>query len=389
VAPVDGLFPAEQVERASRYHRPLYAAVAAATALDLLLFGLLSFTGVGDRLYGAVSGGSWRAGTVGYAAMVLAIASLVGLPLAFWTGYLHEHAWGFSTQSLTGWLLDRCKAFALGLVFGAIAILGLIGAARLSPTWWPLLAAAAAAALILALGVLAPVLLEPLFNRFRPLTDQQLSSRLRQLASQAGVPIERVLVADASRRTSKANAYVSGLGRTRRIVLYDTLVDDTGGPEIELVVAHELGHRKHHDPAKLTLLAIAGTSIYILITWAFLHWAALLAAIDASGPDDPRITPFLLFLTTALGLLASPPGAALSRHLERQADAFSLKLTNDPATFESIHRRLALSNLVDLAPPRLAYLTWFSHPTPAERIATAREHPRAAAQDRHCGECLG
>jgi STE24 endopeptidase len=374
---VAGLFTAGQVERARRYHQPLYLATATGVALELALFGLLSFTAIGNRLYAGVSDWPWWPRALAFALLVLAIGRAVDLPLAFWAGYLHEHRWGFSTQTLGGWLLDRVKGLALALAFGALGLLGLVGAARLWPSWWPVIAAAGAAVIILALGVLAPLLLEPLFNRFQPITDQQLAARLHELADRANLPVERILVADASRRTRKVNAYVSGLGRTRRLVLFDTLLADADEPEVELVVAHELGHRKRQHLAKLALLAILGAAVFVLLAWALLRWPPLLAALNASGPDDPRITPFLLFLGAALDLLASPPSAALSRHWERQADVFSIQLTHAPEAFVSTHRRLALSNLADLAPPRLAYLTWYSHPTPPERIATARTQQNA------------
>jgi STE24 endopeptidase len=180
------------------------------------------------------------------------------------------------------------------------------------------------------------------------------------------------LVADASRRTTKLNAYVSGLGRTRRLVLFDTVLGEANRPEVELVVAHELGHRQARHVAKATVLGMLGAAVFVTALWALLDLPALRSALGVTGARDPRIVPFVLLLGSLLSLASSPFGAALSRNWERQADAFSLELTRDPATFESTHRRLALANLADLAPPRFFYLAWFSHPTPPERIAAAR-----------------
>lgn len=222
------------------------------------------------------------------------------------------------------------------------------------------------------MSFVAPLILEPLFLRFAPLTDRELAASLRALAERAGVPVRRILVADASRRTRKLNAYVSGLGRTRRLVLFDTLVSDADPREVQLVVAHELGHRRTHHVAKATLLGMIGEAAFVVAVWALLGWPALRTSIGASGAGDPKVMPFLPFLGSVLGLLGSPLGAALSRRWERQADAFSLELTRDLETFESTHRRLALSNLADLDPPRLLYLAWFSHPTPPERITAAQ-----------------
>jgi STE24 endopeptidase len=184
-----------------------------------------------------------------------------------------------------------------------------------------------------------------------------------------------VLVADASRRTRKANAYVSGLGPTRRLVLYDTLLARTGRPEIGLVLAHELGHRRAHHLLQAALLGIAGVAGFVLVLWTLLRWPDLRTAIGApGGAGDPRVVPFVLLLAAVLEIPAAPLGSALSRSWERQADRFSLELTHDLTTFEATHRLLATTNLSDLDPPRPIYLAFFGHPTPVERIQAARRH---------------
>jgi STE24 endopeptidase len=304
--------------------------------------------------------------------LVLTLMTLVGLPVGVWAGHRHEQAWGFSTQSLWGWLLDRAKGLGVGLVLGGCALMGLLAATRVWPSAWPVLVGIAAVGLLLVLGFVAPLVLEPLFNRFRPLDDSELAADLRELAVQAGVPIRHVLVSDASRRTRKVNAYVSGLGHTRRVVVYDTLLADSQPRELRLVIAHELGHRRLHHGAKSIALALLGAVAFIAVVWALLDSSALRSAIGVDGAGDPRAIPFLLLVGTVLGLLASPFASGLSRRWERQADAFSLDLTHDSDMYTSTYLRLALTNLADLDPPRLAYLMWASHPTPAERITAVR-----------------
>jgi Zn-dependent protease with chaperone function len=152
----------------------------------------------------------------------------------------------------------------------------------------------------------------------------------------------------------------------------------------QLVVAHELGHRRAHHVAKSTLLGMVGAAAFVIVAWALLRWPALRQSIGAASAGDPRMVPFVLLLASALGLLASPLGAALSRRLERQADTFSLELTHDLETFESTHRRLALSNLADLDPPQIVYLAWFSHPSrrselTAPRTAVHRPRPPSSS----------
>jgi STE24 endopeptidase len=176
------------------------------------------------------------------------------------------------------------------------------------------------------------------------------------------VPVREVLVADASRRTTKVNAYVSGIGRTRRVVLFDTLLQAADPGAVQVVVAHELGHRRDGHVAKLTLLAMAGAAVAVAVLWAVL----------GTRMGDPRTLPEALLLLLALELVGLAPGAWLSRRFERAADRCSLDLTEEPSAFARAHLELARRNLSDLEPPRLVYLLLFSHPTPPERLALGR-----------------
>ena len=366
------IFDSEQVERARRYHRPAYLARVIGIALGLLVLGLLSFGGLGDWLFGLVDGLAWWGETIAFSALVALVGSLVATPIAFWRGYLHERSWGFSTQTLGGWVSDRAKGVAIGLALTVIPMFGLIASIQIFPSWWPLVAALGGAAIVFVVTFLAPVLLEPVFNRFAPLQDDVLASDLRRLADRAGVPVRDVLVADASRRTTKHNAYVSGLGKTRRVVVWDTLLDRGVPGEVRLVVAHELGHRRFRHVAIGTAIAMAGTALFVFGLWVLFQWDELLAAIGADGPGDPRVIPFVLFAGAVAELALRPFALALSRRWERDADRFSLELTGDPEAYEATHRSLALSNLGDLDPPKAAYLFFFSHPTAPERLAAGR-----------------
>jgi Zn-dependent protease with chaperone function len=366
------IFDSEQVERARRYHRPAYLARVIGIALGLLVLGSLSFGGFGDWLFGLVDGLPWWGEAIAFSALVALVGSLVATPIAFWRGYLHERRWGFSTQTLGGWASDRAKGVAIGMALTVIPMFGLIASVHVFPSWWPLVAAVGGAAIVFVVTFLAPVLLEPVFNRFAPLRDEALAEDLRQLADRAGVPVRDVLVADASRRTTKHNAYVSGIGKTRRVVVWDTLLDRDAPGEVRLVVAHELGHRRFRHVAIGTAIAMGGTALFVLGLWVLFQWDELLAAIGADGPGDPRVIPFVLFAGTVAELVLRPFALALSRRWERDADRFSLELTGDPEAYEATHRNLALSNLGDLDPPKAAYLFFFSHPTAPERLAAGR-----------------
>jgi STE24 endopeptidase len=341
-------------------------------ALDSAVLALLAFGPPGDWIAALLHGVPFWVEALAWPAVVLTIGWLVGLPASYWRGFVHEKAWGFSTQSARGWLADRLKGLATGVVITSAMIAGFVALARAFPRAWPAIVAPGAAFVVLLLSFVAPVVLEPIFNRFRPLADEALAQELRVLSVRAGVPIRDILVADASRRTRKENAYVAGLGRTRRVVLYDTLVARNDPAYVRLVVAHELGHRRKRHVAFGTVLAMVGAAGAVLVLWGLLTWGPVLWAIDASGPGDPRVTPFVVLIGGVLQILGMPLLSALSRRLETSADRFSLELVADLDVFESSHRSLAVSNLSDLDPPRLVYLMAFSHPTAPQRIEAAR-----------------
>jgi STE24 endopeptidase len=292
--------------------------------------------------------------------------------LSAWRGWLYEGRWGFSTQTLRGWLWDKVKGLLLGVGLSSLGLVLLLGAVRAWRSWWPAVAAPGAAACVLARSLLAPLLFERLFNRFWPLADAELAGELRDLSERARVPVRRILVADASRRTRKHNAYVSGLGPTRRLVLFDTLLEDVPREELRGVVAHELGHRRFGHVARGTALAMLGAVAAVFALRIVFAWDGLVRAAGADGPGDPRIVPLVLLVLWLLGIGALPFETWLSRRWERAADRFAVELTHDAETMQRLHRRLALANLADLDPPRLLYLLLFTHPTPPERIAAAR-----------------
>ena len=358
----DSFAPAE-IERARRYHRPLYAALFLDWALQAGVLALVAF--------GAPNGwtaGPWWARVLELVALTLGLSALVRLPLSAWRGWARERRWGFSTQSFGSWLEDLAKGLFLGLALSGLALLALVWSARTWPSWWPAVAAPAAALLALVLSLLAPLLFERLFNRFSPLEDEALARDLRELSVQAEVPVRTILVSDASRRTTKHNAYVSGLGPTRRLVVFDTLLGDASVGELRAVVAHELGHRRFRHVAVGTALAMVGAAVGVLVVWLVLRWSPG----PAMGAGDPRAVPLIMLVLWLLEVVALPWETWLSRRWERTADRFALELTGDRATLETMHRRLALANLADLDPPRALYVLLFTHPTPPERIAAAR-----------------
>jgi STE24 endopeptidase len=312
---------------------------------------------------------------------VLVVRAAVGLPFSV-RAFRQDARAGLATQGLGGFLRDWAKGRAVGLVLTVLPITALVLGARWQPPGWPLVAAAAAVLLVLALAVAGPVLIEPLFNRFNPLEPGPLRARLLELAATMRVPVGDVLVADASRRTTRVNAYVSGLGRTRRVVVYDTLLaaagsgapDGTGSgaDEVALVVAHELAHVRHRDVLWGTIGAAALAAVSVLAAIALFDLGSVQRALGVTGLGDPLVAPGLLLLASLGGLVAAPVASAISRWAEARADWVSLEVTRDPATAVAVERRLALENRADLRPNRLLMLLFASHPSTMARIAQAR-----------------
>lgn len=345
-------FSQEDHDRAARYHRPLYAAAAIRLLIVVAVFG--AFT----RL--SLGGLGWFGAAAVWPVLVLGAVGAACLPLDVWRGLVRERRFDLSTQTLRGWIADRTKGEAIELVLAAVVWVAAVGLARAFPRWWPLPAAAGLALFVLLMSFVAPVVLEPLFNRFSPLEDERLAGELRALAERAGVPVHDVLVADASKRTTRTNAYVSGLGPTRRVVVWDTLLADASEQELKLIVAHELGHRRDRHVLKGTLLGMGGSVALVLLLRL------------ALGTPEPSDFPLAALLFTGVELVSLPGLGWISRRWERAADRRSLELTSDLDAFVGAHVALARKNLSDLDPPRLAYLMLFTHPTPPERLALAR-----------------
>ena len=248
--------------------------------------------------------------------------------------------------------------------FGSIVVL--VALARKFPRGWWMPAAALSAVLVIGGSFVYPYVVEPVFNTFHSLPQGELRTQLLDLARSDHQPLSDILVADASRRTTTENAYVSGFGASRRLVLYDTLIRQDSPAEIRVLTAHELGHAKYGDVLHGTLegaLAVAAAmcALFLLL---------------GSGLGDPRRVPTVLALYAVVGFAVSPLTNVVSRHIEARADAHSLALTRDPQTYVAAQKKLAISGLDDLDPSPVLYALFFSHPSPVQRLAMARDWSR-------------
>jgi STE24 endopeptidase len=384
VAVGEVLTPA-QLDRAESY-----ATAARAWSWSGLAVTLL----VGVMLAGAARKGGWLRRRLdrwrgpewlrvaGAAALVGTAVWLVGLPFAV-GGWRLRRSVGLSTQDLTGYARDRVVWQALELGVTVLLLLGLWLLVRRLPRRWPLAAAAATAVATLVISFGWPVLVEPLFNRFEPMADGSLRRSILQAAEQEGVPVEDVLVADASRRTTALNAYVSGYGATRRVVVYDTLVEDRPDDEVLSVAAHELAHARYDDPLVGALLGAAGAvggvgalAVLLCLGPVRRRWGA---------PGGPAGVPLVLATVAVVGVLTAPVASGISRAVETRADVTALATTQDPGAFARMQRELAVRNLSDPTPPAWSQWWWGTHPTVLERVAIARAWQQGSADGRRRG----
>jgi STE24 endopeptidase len=336
-------FSPAEIDRARSFRRPQLALFAGMLAVQGAVLGV--FARRPPRVAPAASG----------AALSLALAT-APLPLAA-IARRRSIRFGLVTQPWGGWAADVGKSLAIGAVEGAAAGAGVMALVRrFGPRWW-LPGSAAAVATGAALTYAAPVVLAPMFNRFTELPAGAARDDVLELAGKAGLDVGKVLEVDGSRRTTAANAYVTGLGPSKRVVLYDTLIRDFTREETRLVVAHELAHVRHRDIHRqlLYLALVAPPAAYAV------------SALAGPQPSLPALTAASLAILAPIGIVAN----GLSRAVERRADAYALQATGDHEAFVDFQRRITIKNIGDPDPPRWLHLLLGTHPTTVERIGLA------------------
>ena len=305
-----------------------------------------------------------------YLLVLTGISQALSFPLDFWSAHRLEHQFGLSNQRFLGWLKDWLKALAISLALALAAVELIYWMLRRLPDIWWLVCAAAFVAFFILLAQLAPVLLFPLFFKFEPLQDEELQRRLLQLSERVGARVRSVWLWKLSEKSKKANAALMGWGRTRRIVLADTLLEKHQPDEVEVVLAHELAHHVHHDLWRGMALQTA----LILVGFYAVHraLAAWSEPLGFAGPADFANLPLLLLVSGGVSLLALPAANAFSRSRERQADAFALGATGNRQAFIGAMEKLAEQNLAQRRPHPWIEFLFHSHPSVEKRIAFAQ-----------------
>jgi STE24 endopeptidase len=369
-------------DKATRYHRlrrraDLLGTVAAGAVLLALALG-----GGGARLreLGAALS-QWAPETLNDVVMVMLVTiivmlilAIVELPFAYYQGHLLEHRYGLSTQSTRHWLSDQGKGILLGLALGTVGTSVVYAALRQWPDHWWWISAAVFAAATIGLAQLAPVALLPIFYTFKPLDRPVLVERLMKLAASARTNVNGVFEWVLSSHTKKANAALAGLGRTRRILLSDTLLADYSEDEIEVILAHELAHHVHRDLWRG--IAVQTVALFGGFFVASLVLGAVADRLELRGISDPAGLPILMLVAGVWSFVLLPVVNAISRAQERAADRYALKTTRNVDAFVTAMKRLSQQNLAEEYPSQLVRWLFYSHPPIRERIDAARAFGR-------------
>jgi STE24 endopeptidase len=362
-------------DKSARYHRlkrrGAVLALAAAGAVPALF--LFSGASAATRDFATTLAAGSPTGTVALYVIVLALVQeAVALPLAFHHSFILEHRYGLSSEPLASWFGDHLKSVAIGLFVATAGAAIVYFTLREWPAWWWLISAVIFMGAVAVLAKIAPLVLLPLFYTLTPLDRASLRLRLEALSKKAGVPVLGVYEWSLGEKTRRANAALVGTGRTRRILVSDTLLAEYSDDEIEVILAHEIAHHVHGDILKglaieAVLLVAAFGAAAVALQWMWLD-------VRLQSPADVAGLPLLLLAGGSVMVAATPLLNALSRLNERRADGYALRLTRQSAAFVSAMRRLAAQNLAEERPSRLTLWLFHSHPPIEERIAAARDH---------------
>jgi len=325
-----------------------------------------------DYLY-RLTNSEWLV-VAGFVLVFSGIYFVIDLPLGYYSGFVLPHRFELSNQTPKDWVIDQVKGVAVGGILGLVVIEIVYSVLRISPDLWWLWAGLILMLFNVILANLAPVLLMPLFYKFVPLDEEHndLMTRLMKLADKAGTGVRGIYKFDMSRRTKAANAAVTGLGNTRRILLGDTLINEFSDDEIETVLAHELAHQVYRDIPYGILVESVITLGGLYLAALVLEWSVV--ALGFNSISDVAAMPLLGLVMGLYGLIIMPLGNAYSRSREIRADEYALKMTGNGATYASALSRLANQNLAEADPEPWVEILLYSHPALNKRIAMAENY---------------
>lgn len=356
-------------EKAKKYAKARRCLVLSDLGLTGALLLFLVFSGLSARLAGLFTLPVVAAATT-YFVILMVIYRVLLAPLDYYGGFVLSHRYGLSTQKFTGWLADEAKAEVLSLVFGAGIVAAIYWFITSFPLMWWLLGWGVIVLLGVILTNLAPIIIVPLFFKMKPLSDADLKLKLEQLARRVETRVVGIYSLELSSKRTTANAALMGLGNTKRIVLSDTLLQRYSLPEIEIIVAHELGHHRHSDIFRLFVTQSAIWLIGFYVTNLALK--ASVVPLGFNSISDVAALPLLMLIFGTFSLLVAPLINSYSRHLEVAADEYAMRLTDNPKSFINAMTKLTDQNLAVAQPNHWVELLTYNHPSYSKRVEHAR-----------------
>ncbi len=366
------LLDQEKQEQARRYEREKHLLGLLGLFLSLGVLLAFYFSGLSSALANLFLDKSIVYVFFVYVFVFQAILFVFGFPLNFYSGYIHEHKWGFSNHTKKSWLWEQMKSYCVGLVIFLILLGMLFWILERYPQHWWWIAGIAMAFVSIILSTLFPVLILPIFNKYVPVENKELTDALERILSKGGLKSSGFFMEDMSRQTKKENAFLAGLGRTRRVVLGDNLMTNMTIPEIVSIIAHEVGHYKHRHIWKNIMLGM----LQQLVVFFCLNLVmkASFSSFLSSTRANLSLFPFFAILMGALsGFLFGPLSNALSRRFEREADRYAWGSIPDKDAFSSALAGLANRNLSNAYPSWWVKLLFYSHPPIGERLRMTKE----------------
>jgi len=305
-----------------------------------------------------------------YIALTTLFITCIYFPFSFYRGFILRHQFDLSTQTLAGWLRDFGLGEGINLLLSLVVYGGFYSLVKVMPRQWPIWLGAGFAVLLIGYYLLQPLLITPLFYEISPITDEGLQDRILRMADRAGMLVDDISVIDASSKTTTVNAYVTGFGRASKIVLWDTLLARHPPDEVDVVLAHEMGHWYYQHTLIWLLWSVAGTwlGLFALKFWLNRVWRGL----GWRGPYDVASYPYLLALFALVGILTLPLTNTVSRFAENQADQFALEVSQRPAAAKRLFERFAEENLSLVRVPTWEKVIFYTHPPLNERLERAQ-----------------
>jgi STE24 endopeptidase len=359
-------FSPEEISRSRAYHRPHNRLNLISSVIGILMIVAIIWLKVGPRLIDAVGVSAWPLQLFVVVSALIVISLILRLPVAIYRTFVHEKKWGFTTQKPGVFVSDQIKGLVIALTLLNALFIIMWAIIRATDLWW-LLGAVVLMLFSVIIVAIAPIVIIPLFNKLTPIEDDDLRTHLRELAKRGGIEVADVLAMDASKRTRHDNAFFTGLGKTKRVVIFDNMVGWDRNL-VDVVIAHEVGHWRHRHLISSILIGTV-TSFLVFVGLKFLmEWQAVLEWAGVTGVEDPGVIP-LFILAFGLGsAITSLIDSWVSRAHERQADLFALNLIRSPAAFTKVWREFQEKDIADLSP------SWWkrmngSHPPVFERIA--------------------